>query len=78
MPCAARTLAAGQRSAKFFYKSIGCYHARFGAANELWKADTIHRHVIIVGDQPDEFAAFIKSEIATLGKIIKQTGATVE
>jgi tripartite-type tricarboxylate transporter receptor subunit TctC len=33
---------------------------------------------VIVGDQPDEFAAFIKSEIATLGKIIKQTGVTVE
>ena len=33
---------------------------------------------IIAGDQPDEFAAFIKSEIATLGKIIRQTGVTVE
>ncbi len=33
---------------------------------------------IIVGDQPDEFAAFIKSEIAMLGKIIAQTGLTVE
>jgi len=33
---------------------------------------------LIVGDQPDEFAAFIKSEIATLGKIIKMTGVTVE
>lgn len=29
---------------------------------------------IIVGDQPDEFAAFIKSEIAMLEKIIAQTG----
>jgi len=33
---------------------------------------------VSVGDQPDEFAAFIKSEIATLARIIKQTGATVE
>jgi tripartite-type tricarboxylate transporter receptor subunit TctC len=33
---------------------------------------------VIVGDQPDEFGAFIKSEITTLGKIIKQTGATAE
>ncbi len=33
---------------------------------------------VIVGDQPDEFAAFIKSEITTLGRIIKQTGATAE
>ncbi len=33
---------------------------------------------IIVGDQPDEFAAFIQSEIATLGKIIRQTGVPVE
>jgi tripartite-type tricarboxylate transporter receptor subunit TctC len=33
---------------------------------------------IIAGDQPDEFAAFIKSEIATLGKIIRQTGVKVE
>ncbi len=33
---------------------------------------------VIVGDQPDEFAAFIKSEIATLAKIIQQTGAKAE
>ncbi len=33
---------------------------------------------IIVGDQPGEFAAFIKSEIATFAKIIKQTGMTLE
>ena len=33
---------------------------------------------IIVGDQPEEFAAFIKSEIVTLGKIIKRTGVTVQ
>ena len=33
---------------------------------------------VSVGDQPDEFAAFIKSEIATLARIIKQTGATAE
>lgn len=32
---------------------------------------------VSVGDQPEEFAAFIKSEIATLAKIIRQTGATV-
>ena len=31
---------------------------------------------VSVGDQPEEFAAFIKSEIATLAKIIQQTGAT--
>jgi tripartite-type tricarboxylate transporter receptor subunit TctC len=31
---------------------------------------------ISVGDQPDEFMAFIKSEIATLGKIMQQTGVT--
>ena len=29
---------------------------------------------ISVGDQPDEFMAFIKSEIATLAKIMQQTG----
>ena len=33
---------------------------------------------IIVGDQPEEFAAFMKSEIASFGKIIKQTGMTAE
>ena len=33
---------------------------------------------IIVGDQPEEFGAFIKSEIATFAKIIKQTGMTLE
>ena len=33
---------------------------------------------LIVGDQPDEFAVFIKSEITTLGNIIKQTGVTVQ
>jgi tripartite-type tricarboxylate transporter receptor subunit TctC len=33
---------------------------------------------LIAGDQPDEFAAFIKSEIATLGKIIRQTGVKVD
>jgi tripartite-type tricarboxylate transporter receptor subunit TctC len=32
---------------------------------------------VSVGDPPEEFAAFIKSEIATLAKIIQQTGATV-
>jgi tripartite-type tricarboxylate transporter receptor subunit TctC len=32
---------------------------------------------IIVGDQPEEFAAHIKSEIALLAKIIQQTGVTV-
>jgi tripartite-type tricarboxylate transporter receptor subunit TctC len=31
---------------------------------------------VSVGDQPEEFAALIKSEIATLAKIIQQTGAT--
>ncbi len=30
---------------------------------------------VSVGDQPEEFGAFIKSEIATLAKIIQQTGA---
>ena len=33
---------------------------------------------VLAGDQPEEFAAFIKSEIATLGKIIWQTGAKAE
>lgn len=33
---------------------------------------------VVVGDQPDEFGAFVKSEIATLAKIIQQTGAKVE
>lgn len=33
---------------------------------------------LIVGDQSDEFAAFIKSEITTLGNIVKQTGVTVQ
>jgi len=31
---------------------------------------------VSVGDQPEEFGAFIKSEIATLAKIIQRTGAT--
>ena len=31
---------------------------------------------VTVGDQPDEFAAYIKSEIATLAKIIQLTGAS--
>ncbi len=33
---------------------------------------------VLIGDQPDEFAAFIKSEIATLAKIIQLTGAKAE
>lgn len=33
---------------------------------------------LISGDSPEEFTAFVKSEIATLGKIIKQTGLTVD
>ena len=33
---------------------------------------------VVVGDQPDEFAVFIKSEIATLAKIIQQTGAKAD
>jgi tripartite-type tricarboxylate transporter receptor subunit TctC len=33
---------------------------------------------VVIGDQPDEFSAFIKSEIATLAKIIQQTGAKAE
>ena len=32
---------------------------------------------VIVADQPEEFGAFIKSEIATLAKIIQRTGAAV-
>ena len=32
---------------------------------------------IIVGDRPDEFAAFMKLEIEKLAKIVKQSGATV-
>ncbi len=31
---------------------------------------------VSVGDQPEEFGAFIKSEIATLARIIQRTGAT--
>ncbi len=31
---------------------------------------------IILGDQPEEFAAYIKAQITTLAKIIQQTGAT--
>ena len=33
---------------------------------------------LVVGDQPDEFGAFMKTEITTLAKIIQQTGARVE
>ena len=33
---------------------------------------------VVVGDQPDEFGTFIRSEIATLAKIIQQTGAKAE
>ena len=33
---------------------------------------------MVVGDQPDEFGAFMKTEITTLAKIIQQTGARVE
>jgi tripartite-type tricarboxylate transporter receptor subunit TctC len=31
-----------------------------------------------VGDKPDEFAAFIKSEIPKYAKIIKASGATAD
>ena len=33
---------------------------------------------VVVSDQPDEFGTFIRSEIATLAKIIQQTGAKAE
>lgn len=33
---------------------------------------------VVIGDQPEEFAAHIKSEIEALGKIIKQTGVTAD
>ena len=33
---------------------------------------------VIVGDTPDEFTSFIKAEIASLGKIIRQTGVALE
>lgn len=33
---------------------------------------------VIIGDQPEEFAAHIKSEIEKLGKIIRRTGVTAE
>ncbi len=33
---------------------------------------------VLIGDQPEEFAAHIKSEIETLAKIIKQTGITAD
>jgi tripartite-type tricarboxylate transporter receptor subunit TctC len=32
---------------------------------------------VIIGDQPDQFAAHIRAEIDILGKIIKRTGAAV-
>ena len=45
------------------------------------RPDTSRRLVdlgyILIGDRPEEFATHIKSEIAKLGKIIRQTGATV-
>lgn len=33
---------------------------------------------VIVGGEPEEFAAYIKSEVATLAKIIRQTGIVAE
>jgi tripartite-type tricarboxylate transporter receptor subunit TctC len=33
---------------------------------------------IIVGDEPEEFGAFIKSEIAAFAKVIRETGMTAE
>ncbi len=33
---------------------------------------------VIIGDQPDEFAAHIRSEIEILGRIVRRTGVTAE
>jgi len=54
-----------------------------GAAVTVLKDPLVSRRLtdlgyVSVGDQPEEFAAFIKAEIATLAKIVKQTGATAE
>ena len=43
-----RALAAGQGSAKFFYKSVGYYHAGIGAANERERLDTLSTLGIVV------------------------------
>jgi tripartite-type tricarboxylate transporter receptor subunit TctC len=55
---------------------------RAGALAALNDATTRKRLIdlgyLIVGDAPEDFAAFIKSEIATLGAIIKRTGLTVD
>ena len=55
---------------------------RNGALTALNDAATRKRLIdlgyLIVGDTPEEFAAFVRAEIATLGKIIKQTGLTVD
>jgi tripartite-type tricarboxylate transporter receptor subunit TctC len=55
---------------------------RNASVNAMNEAATRKRLVdlgyLIVGDQPDAFATFIQSEIATLGKIIKQTGVSAE
>ncbi len=55
---------------------------RTGAVTAMNEPTTRKRLVdlgyLIAGDQPDEFAAFVKAEIATLGKIIQRTGLKVE
>jgi tripartite-type tricarboxylate transporter receptor subunit TctC len=33
---------------------------------------------ISVGDQPEQFAAYIKSEVATLAKVVKRSGANIQ
>lgn len=52
-----------------------------GAAVSALKNPNVRKRLsdlgyIIVGDQPEEFAAHIKSEVAKLAKIIRQTGIT--
>lgn len=60
-------------------ETIAAIHA---AAVSALKNPTVSKRLIdlgyiIVGDQPGEFAAHIKAQIATLAKIIQQTGVTV-
>ena len=55
---------------------------RNAAVNALNKPDMGKRLLdlgyIVVGDQPEEFAAFIKSEISAMGKIVRDLGLTAE
>jgi len=60
-------------------ETIAAIHA---AAVSALKSPSVSKRMtdlgyIIVGDRPEEFAAHIKLQIATLAKIIQQTGVTV-